>query len=433
MKAVHNAQLSTYPSGLDVLVLPSRGSIAPASLLSGGDLDGDTAMVLFCPDIVNAFKSASPQESTHVDIEPYFTTDTLETKSLRDELYLHNRNGEEVANQYLKRHLLESLRHTQFVGIYGRLHENAVYKKGFASDEAIILAHVLVQSISPRLLSLPVTSFNTCMDSAKSGRRIKPEVFERHKKQFHFGSRPAYVPVGPDSAGPVGRDSSLGHHIIDAIVGEAEKMQASYSRRWKDIIERDLSPADKDEDLRQPWNSLLQRCSPTQLPYLTYEQLDRDMLKIVQHVRQCRSQYKNITSGYWATKSAERLGFKTPSKRRGSSRYQDGRSFQEILSSFAAGPELEYLHHDPGELARIKASYAYYMEWPFEEVVGSGGLNNPSDFAYDMAFVELCKIKADAIERKRGSAGPIATIRSFAYASVLKSRVVDSLSSMHWK
>jgi hypothetical protein len=101
-----------------------------------------------------------------------------------------------------------------------------------------------------------------------------------------------------------------------------------------------------------------------------------------------------MTAGYWGAKDAERLGFKTPSKRRSSSRYQDGPPFQELISSFASNPELEYLHHDPEELARIKASYAYFMEWPFEEEIGSGGFNCPSDFAFEMAFTELCKIKA---------------------------------------
>lgn len=142
MKAVHNPRLSTYSSGLDVLVLPSKGGISPASLLSGGDFDGDTAMILFCPEIVNAFQPAPPQGSTRPDIEEYFTTDTLDMESLREELYTHNSNGEEAANQYLKRHLLESLRLTHYKGIYGRLHENAVYKKGFASDDAIMLACV---------------------------------------------------------------------------------------------------------------------------------------------------------------------------------------------------------------------------------------------------------------------------------------------------
>ena len=433
MKAVHSAQLSTYSSGLDVLVLPSRGSIAPASLLSGGDLDGDTAMVLFCPDIVNAFKPASPQDSTCSDIEAYFTVDTLDTKSLLDELYMHNSNGEEAANQYLKRHLLESLRHTQYVGIYGRLHENAVYKKGFASDEAITLAHMSVYIIGPEVLSSLLVRFNTCMDSAKSGRRIKSGIFEKHKKQFHLGSRPAYVPIGPDGVSPVARDPRLGRHIIDSILEEASKMQSIYNRRWKDIIERGLSPADKDADLRQPWSDLLQRCTPDQLSYLTYEQLERDMDKIVEHIRRCHSRFKNTTSGYWVTKDAERLGFKTPSKRRGGSRYQDGRNFQGILETFAADPELEYFRNDPEALARIKASYAYFMEWPLEETVGGGGLNTPSDFAFEMAFTELCKIKAAAVERRRGSAGHVAMIRSFTYASVLKSRVVDSLSSVHRK
>lgn len=150
MMAVHNAQLSMYSSGLDVLVLPARGSIAPASLLSGGDFDGDIAMVLFCPDIVNAFKPPSPQDSAGPNIGAYFTTDTLDTNSLLAELHIHNRKGEEEANNYLKRHLLESLRHTRYVGIYGRLHENAVYEKGFASDDAINLAHMLVNIIGPR-------------------------------------------------------------------------------------------------------------------------------------------------------------------------------------------------------------------------------------------------------------------------------------------
>ena len=148
--AVQNDQLSMYSSGLNVLVLPSKGSTAPASLLSGGDFDGDTAMVLFCPEIVNSFKPTSPKDSARPNIGAYFTTDTLDTESLRDELYLHNRKGEEEANNYLKQHLLESLRHSQYIGIYGRLHENAVYKKGFASNEAINLAHMLVDIIGPQ-------------------------------------------------------------------------------------------------------------------------------------------------------------------------------------------------------------------------------------------------------------------------------------------
>jgi RNA-dependent RNA polymerase len=150
MVAVHNTQLSTYSSGLDVLVLPSRGSIAPASLLSGGDFDGDIAMVVFCPDIVNAFTPASPQDSIRRNMETYFTIDSLDTRSLCNELYIHNRKGEEEANQYLKQHLLESLRHVQHRGVYGRLHENAVYKNGLASDEAITLACMSVGVISPK-------------------------------------------------------------------------------------------------------------------------------------------------------------------------------------------------------------------------------------------------------------------------------------------
>lgn len=264
------------------------------------------------------------------------------------------------------------------------------------------------------------------MDSAKSGHCIKPEVFEKHKRQFHFGSRPAYVPVCPDSAAPVRRDLSLDRHIIDTILEEAERMKTSYSRRWEDIVNRELSPADKDEDLQQPWNDLLQCC-------LIHEQLDRDRYKIMQQIRQCRSQHKKLTTGHWTNKDAERLGFRTPSKHRSSSRYQYGPVFQELISSFASNPELEYLGHDPEVLARIKASYAYFMEWPFEEETGSGGHNRPSEFAFEMAFTELCKIKAAAVERRRGSAGPVTVIRSFAYASVLKSKVVDSLSSMHCK
>ena len=264
------------------------------------------------------------------------------------------------------------------------------------------------------------------MDSAKSGHRIKPGVFEQHKRQFHFGSRPAYVPVCPDSATPVRRDLGLNRHIIDAILEEAERMKTPYDRRWEDIVNRELSPADRDEDLQQPWSDLLQRC-------LIHQQLDRDRYKIMQQIRQCRSQHKNTTAEHWRNKDAESLGFRTPSKRRSSSRYQDGPTFKELVSSFASNPELEYLGHDPEVLARIKASYAYFMEWPFEEETGSGGFNNPSEFAFEMAFTELCKIKAAAVERRRGSAGPVAAIRSFAYASVLKSKVVDSLSSMRWK
>ena len=275
------------------------------------------------------------------------------------------------------------------------------------------------------------------MDAAKSGHRIKPGEFEKHKKDFHSGSRPAYVSVCPDGAAPVRRDLGLDRHIIDLILEEAERMKTSYNRRWEDIVNRELSFTDKDNDLRQPWNDLLQRCHPVELSCITYERLGRDMDKIVQQIRQCHSQFKHTAAGHWASKEAERLGFKTPSKtpskRNKILRYQDGHAFQELISSFASNPELEYLHHDPEELARIKASYAYFMEWPLEEETGSGGFNSPSEFAFKMAFTELCKIKAAAVERRRGSAGPVAVIRSFAYASVLKGKVVDSLSSMHRK
>jgi hypothetical protein len=270
------------------------------------------------------------------------------------------------------------------------------------------------------------------MDSAKSGHRIKPGMFEKHKKQFQFGSRPAYVPDCPDSAALVKRDFGLDRHIVDSTLEEAEKMKTSYNRRWEDIVNRELSLADKDEDLRQPWNDLLQRCHLDQPSFLIYDQMEKDKHKLVQQIRQCRSQFKHMTAGHWANKDAERLRFRTPSKRRNSSRYQDGNPFQ-LISSFVSNPELEYLGQDPEVLARIKASYAYFMEWPFEEETGSGGHNNPSEFAFEMAFTELCKIKAAAVERRRGSAGPVSVIRSFAYASVLKSRVVDSMSSTHWK
>ena len=91
VRCIDRPELRSYR---DVIVMSVKGEQSLASLLGGGDYDGDDVLVIWDPEIVNPFRNYPFEE---VDVEHCFEKDN---RSLRDVLNLHQQHGGEQNAAY---------------------------------------------------------------------------------------------------------------------------------------------------------------------------------------------------------------------------------------------------------------------------------------------------------------------------------------------
>lgn len=107
-----------------------------------GDYDGDKGLVIFQPEVVEAFKkpplhySKTPSNSF---IVKYFKRDKEDVDSFSAQVA----SWDEAAKIYkLQEYLLGAVRDTSVVGKYSNFHGAATYTLGYKHPETIRLAHM---------------------------------------------------------------------------------------------------------------------------------------------------------------------------------------------------------------------------------------------------------------------------------------------------
>ena len=105
-----------------------------------GDYDGDKGLVIFQPEVVEAFKEPPLHYSeTPKNIKEYFKPDN--EKGV--EFLARFNHLDEAAKIYeLQEHLLTAIRDTSVVGKYSKFHDNAIYTLGYTHPETIRLAYM---------------------------------------------------------------------------------------------------------------------------------------------------------------------------------------------------------------------------------------------------------------------------------------------------
>lgn len=226
-RAVFKEELSHFT---DVIVFSTRGNTPLASLLSGGDYDGDKPWICWDPQIVQPFRNSSPPEKEH----------SAEYFGLID----HSRKMSvvQVPDEFLERTFRFNLL-PSFLGICTTEHERIIYDEEGGVDcsrgkeLAMLLSHLV--------------------DAVKSGYQLPQARWHSYKAELSPKARsvPAYK----------GQRQTVGlrwnpQNIIDYLkfeVADAAKERALTS--FEKLVSSIPRPSIRDSDLVRRWIQAEQR------------------------------------------------------------------------------------------------------------------------------------------------------------------------------
>ena len=160
MKAVEYPILKNYT---DVIVCSIKGSrrfidyLAGGKFLKGlflqvlttcaGDYDGDTAIAIWEPQLIEPFRNANDDISVEPDaVKPDKPSSCFHsTKETVSDLVNNMGNMDpEERTMKLQSYLLRSVSVASLTGKYSTWYDNAVYKYGYGSPQAVLLAYKYV-------------------------------------------------------------------------------------------------------------------------------------------------------------------------------------------------------------------------------------------------------------------------------------------------
>ncbi|KAL1731817.1 RNA dependent RNA polymerase-domain-containing protein [Schizophyllum commune] len=383
VRAVSHPELAGY---VDVIVVSAHPStVRLLELLAGGDYDGDTCIVIWDKRIVDSFRNSSVKPPQ--DVHRQFTQDTLTVDAfLKQET--HNLESQTTEVQ---KYLLSNLRDMTVLGMYSTFHEHAIIKYGYAHPQTLRLAQI----------------FNTLMDAAKTGHRITEAAWNGDRNAYKHGVGPRHreleksrrrednKPTNLQKAYLVREfDRTQKYHrgnrteVMDELVGVANEVHSALmktmDKKFKELslgnIQQNIPP---DMDLAKPWLEATTRAS-------TVGPLAHDLAMIEDHVRKVYN-----TKGHVKTEK----------------RIEERQDQLRLLSkTFVSGPPLQEMRviFEESYIRRLAASCAYVHDWREQanrkNVVGDGCTR----FPWNVAFRELCHIKAAAV-------GPSKTVTTTFY------------------
>ena len=176
VRAVVRPELSLYQ---DVVVFSTKGQRPLASLLSGGDYDGDLIRVFWEPELVKPFENA---EVRYADC-PFELSEVFDRsdETVADFVARHANKAKDERDRILVKELVAGAFQPAVRGLYGAMHLYAAWQFGTRSAEAIELAHKFCQ----------------CMDSQKTGLTLKEEVRIADSKMY-LGELPEWAQDATD-------------------------------------------------------------------------------------------------------------------------------------------------------------------------------------------------------------------------------------------
>jgi hypothetical protein len=235
------------------------------------------------------------------------------------------------------------------VGLYSNYHDYAVWRHGLDDPKSVRMAYMFVDYIQiPRLFRTDLCGrFNTLLDSSKTGLRLKHGVFEKDRERFG-----RLIPGFDDTSTPF-----VLHALHKAGRLEGNKLLQEYDNMGQ---ENDRP----DKDLKAPYNKFFDFAlnAREEGKYSAF----LDQLQLVRaRVSEVRQDYNNACK-----KSSER----SPGNKKRRTGQKD--MMLAVCHKYAKAVEGVFLIQNIDE---VKASYAYH-ESP--------------NFAFTVAFRELCLIKA---------------------------------------
>ncbi|EJT99791.1 hypothetical protein DACRYDRAFT_100977 [Dacryopinax primogenitus] len=344
----------------DVIVMSTEGERSPASMLGGGDYDGDRATVIWEPQIVEPFKTADPKFADQPEnFDRFLDRDTTTVASLLQKM--HGWNASAIRSEIQKYLLCDLHSDFQMQG-YSHRHDVVLYLLGASHPKAVEFAHKYMVSL----------------DSAKTGVKVKADVYaEDREYDREHPWKPREEKSGQKFAlGP--RPKELGTFVLDDFKQEARRLEerllvkyeSLYSPKGPNGVEvlRDYPP---DKDLCAPWRELEMREG---------QGVDGVRRAIVTHVKEAFLKYKAMNQEYAKAMDSGKHLTRTRTER-----------IQELRDFYRHGPAENIWRPvmTQEECDIYKASYCYL--WEMEQ-----NSNERGEFPFEVAHYTLCSIKARA-------------------------------------
>ncbi|KAF9071993.1 RNA dependent RNA polymerase-domain-containing protein [Rhodocollybia butyracea] len=379
-RAVNKPELERYT---DVVIVPTKGTLATRlgwvtfmTLLGGGDVDGDTAFLIWFKPIVESFrrKSLSVPSSATFEQDNFFK----EVETVTDFIARLSASPKSDARTLFQQASLSGIA-DESVGIYSHWHDIAVWKHGYGSKKAIRLAYM----------------FNTLLDGTKTGLIVLPDVYKKDKKEASL-DKPLLDRFEP-SVARLSLKPKKDRSILDILAKYGQDLRDKFLVQYRQETER--SEVVVDPDLLAPWKEATSRKEAAVFNHSgAAVALQHDLDCVQKHVDGCMTQYRMATA-------ASGTPYKSPSKSGrqnaaglGNRADQKSKSdYTHVVASFAqAIPGLIVMSGDEAE--RVKVSYAFSLS---------------VNFAFCVAYVALCDLKSAASSRGRAtSTVPIDEARS---------------------
>ena len=240
-------------------------------------------------------------------------------------------------------------------------------------------------------MRLIFSSFNTVLDSSKTGYRLKPGVFEKDRELFGGDLPETSEELSPSEATPF-----IFHSLRTAGQQTANDLMSQYDQLVG------VEELNKDADLRQPYKTAADHAldvfSQTGNRVLTNE-----MDAIRAHVNKAEQAWGRVV----AAQRAQKEDLTSPRKKRVKRQRSEPDPMLRVAQMYAEDlpPNSVILFQN---IREIKASYAYELK--------------PS-FGFAVAFRDLCVIKAHA---SKGGIAPI--VRSFDEAKSIPAAYTRALT-----
>ncbi|EMD32601.1 hypothetical protein CERSUDRAFT_126709 [Gelatoporia subvermispora B] len=382
--AVSHPKLTEYT---DVIVLPTKGDRSLASLLAGGDVDGDVCVCIWDPEIVSQFQlpPGPPREPDESFLEEYFEPQGS-VEQVSDLSKRLKELGAQDAQLELQKALLAGLNDLG-VGQYSIFHENAIYAYGYDDPVTRRLAFM----------------FATVLDSRKTGLKVKGAVQKEDKNLYDREQPECMKPKAkskdqdPYSGGKnqrVLKRQVKGSFILQQLFDEGKRLSDEKLAAFDKLAPNRMHEM-RDEDLLRVWDRMLQDCNH---PFFGPGQRQFSE-RIQKFVKDHHLRWRDVCSTS-PTKAS-------PSKEKSSA--ARNKAFQQVARQFGRSPFDDDCHLSwlGEQIELLKASCAYTIS---------------EKFAFCVAFRTLCEIKAAA-----SVSGSIACTREFGQSLSIPRSLVKLL------
>ncbi|KAH8114962.1 RNA dependent RNA polymerase-domain-containing protein [Phellopilus nigrolimitatus] len=359
----------------NVIIFSTKGKRSLASMLGGGDYDGDKVIAIWQPEIVKNFRNADVSYANPPEgLNKCFVQNTETVKELLQRVPPTTDYDAHVHE--LQTFLLGSLKNQSAVGNYSVMHDNAVYEHGYFDERTKRLAYM----------------FCACLDGSKTGLVIDPEVYKKDLQEFkdkkgkgpEWKAKPKDANRDGDNSIHLKRPSNMHSFIMDVCKKQGLAKSRELMQRYKDLL-KPYATGKYDEDLAAVYFEAKEHAEEVQKMGCVgkMEELER----IVAHVNRVRIQHRDMLKLGSPRKGRANVGFTNL-------KIEARQDMLRALSKEFVSEPTGLIFFSASDVRRVRASYAYYHDW---EEMSKRSCERWTRFPWDVSMRDLCEIKAKAI------------------------------------